>query len=321
MFALENLSVSFAAGTALRDISVKIAPGDRLGLVGESGSGKSLLASCLMGMAPDAATLQGRLHIDGTDMTAADEETWRPLRARRIGMIFQEPMSALNPLRRVGDTIAEPLRLHLGLSREAAAARVTHLFREVNLPDPERRARMFPHELSGGQRQRVLIALALACDPDLLIADEPTTALDANVALQVIDLLVGLSRQRGMALLLISHDLASVARATDRIAVMYGGDIVERGPTAEVLHDPHHPYTKGLLAARPDPRAGLRDAEGKRRRLPTIPGNVPPLGGLADGCRFAGRCPLERPGCAVSRPAELGPRRVMCPVVMEGAQT
>lgn len=317
MFELDHLSVTFAAGSALRDISLRIAPGDRLGIVGESGSGKSLLASCLMGMAPDAATLTGRVMVDGTDMSGADEETWRPLRARRVGMIFQEPMSALNPLRRVGDTVAEPLRLHLGLDRSAAEARVVSLFEEVHLPDPERRARMFPHELSGGQRQRVLIALALACDPVLLIADEPTTALDANVALRITDLLVELSNKRGMALVLISHDLASVARSTDRIAVMYGGDIVERGGTDEVLHSPQHPYTKGLLAARPDPRAALRDRQGKRRRLPTIPGNVPPLSGLAEGCRFSGRCPVERPDCRTTRPIEHGPRRVMCPVVAE----
>lgn len=317
MLELENLSVTFTAGSALRDISLRIAPGDRLGIVGESGSGKSLLASCLMGMAPDAATLTGQLTIDGMDMSHANEETWRPLRARRVAMIFQEPMSALNPLRRVGDTVAEPLRLHFGLSRVEAAARVAALFAEVDLPNPERRARMFPHELSGGQRQRVLIALALACDPALLIADEPTTALDANVALQVTDLLVDLSEKRGMALVLISHDLASVARATERIAVMYGGDIVERGGTDEVLHNPQHPYTQGLLAARPDPQAALRDAHGKRKRLPTIPGNVPPLSSLAAGCRFAGRCTLERADCAGTRPVPDGPRMLLCPVVGE----
>ena len=315
MFELNGLSVTFPLGSALRDISLKIAPGDRLGIVGESGSGKSLLASCLMGMAPDAATLSGTLTIDGVDMSHADEETWRPLRARRVAMIFQEPMSALNPLRRVGDTVAEPLRLHFGLSGDEAAKRVVELFAEVDLPNPERRARMFPHELSGGQRQRVLIALALACDPALLIADAPTTALDANVALQVTDLLVDLSEKRGMALVLISHDLASVARSTERIAVKYGGDIVERGETEAVLHAPQHPYTQGLLAARPDPQAALRDEHGKRKRLPTIPGNVPPLSGLAEGCRFAGRCVLELPTCATTRPAEAGPRRVMCPVV------
>ncbi len=318
MIELDTLSVTFAAGNALRDISLKIAPGDRLGIVGESGSGKSLLASCLMGMAPDAATLSGTLTIDGVDMSDADEETWRPLRARRVAMIFQEPMSALNPLRRVGDTVAEPLRLHFGLSRDEAARRVAELFAEVDLPNPERRARMFPHELSGGQRQRVLIALALACDPALLIADEPTTALDANVALQVTDLLVDLSEKRGMALVLISHDLASVARSTERVAVMYGGDIVERGATDDVLHAPQHPYTQGLLAARPDPQAALRDEQGKRKRLPTIPGNVPPLSGLAQGCRFAGRCALERPDCATARPVPHGPRMLLCPVV-EGA--
>ncbi len=171
---------------------------------------------------------------------------------------------------------------------------------------------MFPHELSGGQRQRVLIALALACNPELLIADEPTTALDANVALKITDLLVHLSRARNMALVFISHDLAAVARATTDIAVMYGGDIVERGPTAEVLAQPVHPYTQGLLAARPDPRAVPRDVTGRRRRLPTIPGTVPPLYKMAQGCRFSGRCAVERSECSAVKPMPVGPRHAAC---------
>lgn len=317
MFEMDHMTVRFIIGDALREASLKIAPGDRIGIVGESGSGKSMLAACLMGMVPDAATLSGTLTIDGTDMTHASEATWQTIRARRAAMIFQEPMSALNPLRRVGDTVAEPIRVHLGLTKVQARERVLALFNEVGIPDPVARLRMFPHELSGGQRQRVLIALALACDPELLIADEPTTALDANVALKITDLLVELSQTRDMALVLISHDLAAVSRATTDIAVMYGGDIVERGRTAEVLTTPAHPYTQGLLAARPDPKAIPRNADGKRRRLPTIPGTVPPLYAMLDGCRFAGRCPMERTECAHLKPAPRGPRNVTCHALPE----
>lgn len=312
MFEMHEMTVRFSIGDALRDASLRIAPGDRLGIVGESGSGKSMLAACLMGMVPQSATLSGRLTIDGTDMTHAAEDLWQTIRARRAAMIFQEPMSALNPLRRVGDTVAEPMRVHLGLGKAQARARVLALFEEVGIPDPSARLRMFPHELSGGQRQRVLIALALACDPELLIADEPTTALDANVALKITDLLVHLSQSRNMALVFISHDLAAVARATTEIAVMYGGDIVERGPTAAVLGTPAHPYTQGLLAARPDPRAMPREADGSRRRLPTIPGSVPPLQAMAKGCRFTGRCAVERSECASVKPVPSGPRHTTC---------
>jgi peptide/nickel transport system ATP-binding protein len=319
MFEMDNMTVRFTIGEALRGASLSIAPGDRMGIVGESGSGKSMLAACLMGMAPDSATLSGTLTIDGVDMSDASEATWQTIRARRAAMIFQEPMAALNPLRRVGDTVAEPMRVHLGLSKTQAIARVIELFEEVGIPDPTARLRMFPHELSGGQRQRVLIALALACDPELLIADEPTTALDANVALMITDLLVHLSQSRNMALVFISHDLVAVARATEDIVVMYGGDIVERGPTADVLTNPVHPYTKGLLAARPDPCAVPRDANGSRRRLPTIPGTVPPLYDMAQGCRFSGRCAVERSECAAVKPAPVGPRQATCHALLADA--
>ena len=302
MIEVKHLTARFDGAAALREATLALRPGDRLGVVGESGSGKTLLALCIMGMAPDAAALSGQIHIDGIDMSAASEEDWQDLRARRVAMVFQEPMAALNPLRRVGDTVAEPLMIHEGLARDAALARALALFNEVGIHEPEARLRQFPHQLSGGQRQRVLIALGLACNPELLIADEPTTALDASVALRITDLLVRLAEERQMALLFISHDLAAVARATTEIAVMYGGDIVERGPTGAVLDAPLHPYTKGLLAARPEMIARARDATGKRARLPTIPGTVPPLGALPHGCRFAGRCAVELPRCAATRP-------------------
>lgn len=300
MIQISKLSVRFGAGEALRDVSLSIPKGARIGIVGESGSGKSMLGLALMGMAPDAAQVLGSLQIDGAEMSSATEADWRALRARRVAMVFQEPMAALNPLRRIGDTVAEPLILHERLSKAEAQDRVLDLFREVGLPDPQARLRQFPHEISGGQRQRVLIALALACNPSLLIADEPTTALDANVAQKVTELLVELSRKRQMSLVFISHDLTAVARATEDLVVLYGGTVVETGKTADILANPRHPYTKGLLAARPRPQS-LR-GEGKRARLPTIPGTVPPLDRLPKGCRFAGRCPVELPICASQIP-------------------
>lgn len=302
MLELSDLTVRFDGAAALRGASLRITPGDRLGVVGESGSGKTLLALCMMGMVPDAGALSGSILIDGRDMSGSSESDWQAIRARRVAMVFQEPMAALNPLLRVGDAIAEPLMVHHDLSRTQAHARALALLEEVGITDPKARLRQFPHQLSGGQRQRVLIALALACDPALLIADEPTTALDASVALRITDLLVRLAKERQMALVFISHDLAAVARATREIMVMYGGDIVERGPTADVLNTPVHPYTKGLLEALPEWAITHRDVAGKRRRLPTIPGTVPPLAELPAGCRFAGRCHKEQPECAARRP-------------------
>ncbi len=301
MIGVEGLSVHFNAGCAVRDAHFAIAPGDRVGVVGESGCGKSVLALSLMGMLPEIARMSGSLKIDGVEMAGSDEAAWRNLRARRLAMIFQEPMSALNPLRRVGETVMEPMRVHLGLSRADAKRKALELFEETGIPEPAQRFRQFPHELSGGQRQRVLIALALACDPDVLIADEPTTALDANVALRIITLLVELSKRRNMALLFISHDLEAVRRATTRVMIMYGGDIVEQAPTQSLLVAPAHPYARGLLAARPR----FRPARQRDLRLPTIPGAVPPLKDLPAGCRFSGRCPVELAHCREQAP----PRR------------
>ncbi len=302
MMELSQVSVGFAGAVALREASVSIAPGARLGIVGESGCGKSMLGLCLMGMVPDAGQVTGSIRLNGQELVRAPERVWRRHRARDVAMIFQEPMAALNPLKRVGDTVMEPLMIHEGLSRSTARARALALFEEVGLPDPAARLRQYPHEISGGQRQRVLIALALACNPGLLVADEPTTALDANVALRIIDLLVRLSESRNMALVFISHDLAAVSRATDQMLVMYGGDIVERGPTAQVLAEPRHPYTQGLLGARPGLENRGRTPDGRRKRLVTIPGTVPPLHDLPQGCRFSGRCGQEFAPCARQRP-------------------
>ncbi|MEY8838903.1 ABC transporter ATP-binding protein [Cribrihabitans sp. XS_ASV171] len=301
MIEAREITVRFGTAAALRDVTLELAPGQRLGVVGESGCGKSMLGLALMGMLPEAARLSGSLSVDGKDMAMASDRDWRVLRARRVAMIFQEPLAALDPLRRVGETVMEPLQRHLGLDRQAARARALDLFEETGIQDPVAKLRQYPHELSGGQRQRVLISLALACDPGLLIADEPTTALDAHVGLRITDLLVRLARDRGMALMFISHDLAAVARTAEDLVVMYGGEIVERGPTADVLADPRHPYTQGLLAARPPLAAGHL-----RERLPVIPGTVPGLMNLPEGCRFAGRCAKEMSHCATIRPVESG---------------
>jgi peptide/nickel transport system ATP-binding protein len=324
MMELQGVSVGFGAAYALRDVSLTISRGERLGIVGESGSGKSMLGLAMMGMVPDVARVEGEIGLDGTSLAGASERVWRRHRARKVAMIFQEPMAALNPLLRLGEAVMEPLQVHLGLSRSAARTRTLELFAEVGIPDPEARLRQYPHEISGGQRQRVLIALALTCDPALLIADEPTTALDAHVALRIIDLLVRLVEKRQMALVFVSHDLAAVARATERIAVMYGGEIVETGPTAAVLHNPQHPYTRGLLGARPGIGGETpgRGPDGRRRRLPTIPGTVPPLSALPAGCRFSGRCSVELPHCATQRPPAYnagGGRVAACHLLGRGA--
>ena len=275
MIVLNKFSVAFDENIALNSASVEIKSGERLGIVGESGSGKTMLALSLMGMIPEGADLSGSISVEGRDMTNSTDKLWQEFRARKIAMVFQEPMSALNPLRRVGDTVIEPLLVHEGISRKKALTEALKLFKEVGIPDPLLRLRQFPHELSGGQRQRVLIALALACNPRILIADEPTSALDAKVVLRIIDLLVNLSESRNMGLVFISHDLQAVAKATNEILVMHKGDIVESGSTKNVLSDPKHTYTKGLLAARPSLSRQSKNNYNNRFRLPTIPEPIP----------------------------------------------
>ena len=303
MYQIRNLSLAFDGHEAVRGASFDIPRGARIGLVGESGCGKSITALALLGMAPAGARVTGSIRLDGHEMVGASEGEWRKRRAREVAMVFQEPLSALNPLKKVGEIIAEPLRLHLRMDRRAAWARARDLLAEVGIPEPDARLDQYPHQLSGGQRQRVLIAAALACDPQLLVADEPTTALDAHVAARILALLKQLSETRNMALVFISHDLEAVARITTEMMVMYGGDIVERGATAQLLADPRHPYTRGLIDARPRLTVGpLRAPGAPRPRLDSIPGSVPALPDLPKGCRFAGRCPIEQPACATTRP-------------------
>jgi len=285
---------------ALRGVSLAIESGQTLGLIGESGCGKSLTALAVMGLLPEGAVVQGRIVFDGQDLTTLDDKAMCRLRGRRIAMVFQEPMTALNPLHSIGRQIAEPLRLHLGLSAAAARAQALRLLERVQLPNAAQRLNAYPHQLSGGQRQRVVIAIALACGPALLVADEPTTALDVTLQREVLQLIEGLVREDGMALLLISHDLALMADRVQRLLVMYGGTVVEEGATAEVLQRSAHPYTRGLIAARP--RLGQGRTGGNAGRLATIPGRVPELADLPPGCPFAERCALALPACRAAPP-------------------
>ena len=288
---------------ALRGIDFALDRGQTLGLIGESGCGKSMTALALMGLLPEGARLAGSIRFDGRELVGLDDAVWRALRGDRIGMIFQEPMTALNPLHRVGRQIAEPLRLHRGLDARAARAEALRLLERVRLPDAARRIDAYPHQLSGGQRQRVMIAIALACGPALLIADEPTTALDVTIQAQILALIAELVAEDGMALLLISHDLGVIARNVQRMLVMYGGSVVESGPTGEVFARLSHPYTRGLFAARP------RLGAAKGGRLQTIRGRVPELADLPPGCPFSDRCDYVIDACHAALPAavQVGP--------------
>lgn len=276
---------------AVRNASFTLARGESLGLVGESGCGKSITVMALLGLLPENARVTGSILFEGQELVGKPERDMCAIRGDRIGMIFQEPMTALNPVHSIGRQVAEPLRLHRGVSKEDARKEAIALLDRVGIPDAARRIDAYPHQFSGGQRQRITIAMALACGPDLLIADEPTTALDVTIQRQILDLIRELVAERGMALMLISHDLGVIAQNVQRMLVMYGGSVVESGPTASVFANRMHPYTLGLFAARP----GLRSMKGQR--LATIPGTVPELVDLPKGCPFAGRCAFTIPEC------------------------
>ena len=292
-----TLTTSRGPADALRGVSFTLERGQTLGLIGESGCGKSITALALMGLLPDGAKVSGSIHFAGRELTTLDEAAYCQLRGDRIGMVFQEPMSALNPLHTVASQIGESLRLHRGLDRSAARAQALRLLDKVKLPNAAQRLDAYPHQLSGGQRQRVVIAIALACGPDLLIADEPTTALDVTLQREVLDLIDEFVREDGMGLVLISHDLGVMADRVQRLLVMYGGTVVESGPTADVFARLAHPYSQGLFAARP--RLGLA----RGTRLATIPGRVPELIDLPAGCPFAERCPRVVDACHTALPA------------------
>ncbi|MDR3455736.1 MAG: ABC transporter ATP-binding protein [Rhodoferax sp.] len=281
---------------AVRGIAFSLERGETMGIVGESGCGKSITVQSLIGLLPPSAKVTGSIHFDGTELVDLPERAMCEIRGNRIGMIFQEPMTALNPVHTIARQVGEPLRLHRGLTGAAARKQVLALLERVGLPDAASRLDAYPHQFSGGQRQRIGIAMALACGPDLLIADEPTTALDVTIQKQILDLIGGLVAERGMALILISHDLGVIAQSVSKMLVMYGGSVVESGPTTAVFAQQAHPYTRGLFAARPAlgaPRGG---------RLATIAGSVPELVDLPAGCPFAGRCSFTAGACYSTRP-------------------
>ena len=305
LFEVDQLRVGLRTARgpakALQGISFTLERGGTLGLIGESGCGKSITALALMGLLPDGASVQGSIRLDGRELVGLPEDDWCALRGNRVAMVFQEPMSALNPLHTIGRQIAESLRLHQRLDAGAARAQALRLLERVQLPQAARRLDAYPHQLSGGQRQRVVIAIALACGPDLLLADEPTTALDVTIQREVLELIGQLVAEDGMALLLISHDLGVMAETVDRMMVMYGGSIVESGPTASVFERLAHPYTRGLFAARPRLGMGV-GADGAKPRLQTIPGREPELIDLPPGCPFADRCERVVSDCRTAAP-------------------
>jgi oligopeptide/dipeptide ABC transporter ATP-binding protein len=298
LLEIADLAVSFRTGQgeveALSGVSLSVEAGESFGVVGESGSGKSLTALSVLGLVPDppGRITRGTIRFNGQTLDPAAQAR---LRGRDIAMIFQEPMSALNPVFTVGEQVAEGLRVHEKLSRRAARNRAEDLLAHVGIPDPRRRLSQYPHELSGGMRQRVMIAAALACRPKLLIADEPTTALDVTIQAQILSLLAELQRETGMAVMLITHDLGVIAQVVRRVAVMYAGRVVETGPVAPVFAEPAHPYTRALLRSIP---ALNKDS----LRLPAIPGSVPVPAAWPAGCRFHPRCERRQPDCSQALP-------------------
>jgi peptide/nickel transport system ATP-binding protein len=312
LLTVDRLSVGFPGQIAVREASFAIAAGETLALVGESGCGKSVTAFSVMRLLPpNARVASGRILFDGTDLLALSAAEMRDVRGKQISLIQQEPMTSLNPVLTIGLQIAEVIRRHEPLSRKAARARAIELLDLVSIPDAHRRIDDYPHNLSGGMRQRVMIAMAVACGPKLLIADEPTTALDVTTQAQVLDLLDDLRHRLGMAVLLITHDLGVVAQWADRISVMYAGRIVEQAAIKPFFAGPLHPYSRGLLGARVDVDA---DEHYSRNRLSEIPGSVGSAAGEL-GCAFAPRCPIVVPACRTAPPPlELhGERAVACP--------
>jgi peptide/nickel transport system ATP-binding protein len=317
---VENLTVSIplAAGTlrAVRGISFRVNQGETLCIVGESGCGKSLTSLALLGLLP-AKAVRGadRLTLNGVDLTALSERQMSDVRGESMAMIFQEPMTSLNPAYTIGNQLEEALRRHRPVSRAEARERAIHLLEKVGITAAASRLQQYPHQLSGGLRQRVMIAMALMCGPDLLICDEPTTALDVTIQAQILHLLRDLQREFHMAIILITHDLGVVARMADRVAVMYAGEIVETGTAAEVFAAPSHPYTQGLLQCIPIPGRTKRG-----EHLGSIPGVVPSLIGEIAGCAFANRCPHAADACRSEPPArDLGPGRMVRCVLEPGA--
>ena len=300
MLSIENLTVRFATPdgevAAVSDVSLQVAKGECLGIVGESGSGKSQTFMAALGLLATNGRASGRVDLGGANLIGASEAALNKVRGDKIGMIFQDPMTSLTPHMKIGRQLAEVVQQHRGLSGDEARAQSIAMLKRVQIPEPARRLEMYPHELSGGLRQRVMIAMALMCGPELLIADEPTTALDVTVQAQILDLLRDVKESMRSGIVLITHDLGVIAGLADRVAVMYAGRIVETGTVREIFADPQHPYTRGLLSCTPrldDPTYGA---------LPTIPGQPPNLQRLSPGCSFAPRCPFVLDACLPERP-------------------
>ena len=310
LLTVEDLRVSFPVSTggevlAVDGVSFDVAAGETLGIVGESGCGKSVTSLSIMGLIPrGTAGITGSVRFEGVDLLNTPDRTLRDLRGNRLAMIFQEPMTSLNPSHTIGDQIAEAVIRHRGASPVEAAARAVEMLRRVRIPEPEARAKDYPHKLSGGMRQRAMIAMALACDPRLIIADEPTTALDVTIQAEILDLLRDLRQETGAAVILITHDLGVVAEIADQVLVMYAGQVVEKAGVDDLFRFPQHPYTLGLLGS--IPRLDIR-----RERLAAIPGSVPNMSAPPAGCRFAARCPFADSQCRAQMPPlqEVAPGR------------
>ena len=299
MLQIKNLKTYFflSQGTAkaVDNVSLTLNPGETLALVGESGCGKSMLALSILRLVPaPGKIIHGQIKFNGQDLLLLSEKQMQKIRGNKISMIFQEPMTALNPVLRIGEQICEPLIYHQGLSRNQAREKALKLMQQVGIPDPEKRFFDFPHRLSGGMRQRIVIAMALSCSPKIILADEPTTALDVTIQAQILNLLQKMQKTNNMAIILITHDLGLVARTCQRVNVMYAGKIVEQSPVREIFNSPLHPYTQGLLDSLP--------RIDKDKKLLPIPGTVPDLLNLPSGCAFHPRCKLKKPICQQKEP-------------------
>lgn len=295
---IRNLSISLKGHEVVSIDHLDLAAGQRLGIVGESGSGKTITAMSIVGLAPPSGQVKGSILLDGMETVGMTDKQLAVTRRGKVGVIFQDPQRALNPMMRVGKQVGEAIRLHNRQPRARIRDRVVELLEQVRLPDPAHLARRYPHQLSGGQRQRVMIAMAIACRPKLLIADEPTTALDATVQQGILELINDLSAQQGMALLFVSHDLGVVRSVSEHMAVLYGGQLMEIGPADDVVTNSRHRYTEALIASNPG-RVRVKPGESLvGQRFKPIEGNVPPIGSFPEGCRFRGRCAHELAACS-----------------------
>jgi len=300
MLEIHDLHVEIGGIEIIHIDELVLEPGTRLGLVGESGSGKTMTAMAIAGLLPDEAKVSGSVRFAGSDLLSMGDSELSEVRGKQIGLVFQDPARSLNPMMRIGRQVSESVRLHTDLNRQAVTEKVIELLGQVQLPDPEAVLRRYPHQLSGGQQQRAMIAAAIASDPELLIADEPTTALDVTVQEEILRLLIALSEQRKLSVLFVSHDLGVIRFVCDRVAVIYGGRIIETGRTEDVISNPRHRYTAALLAANPGMPGDDNYSAFIGRRLHTIQGSVPAVGNFPSGCRFRNRCEHATDACTAT---------------------